>query len=619
MSDRAQHYAVDSALCRKNINKHCLHIHESAKKIIANSTANYLDTAGEMFAESKDSRQHQADFAHMLNEAANNITGIGKKGVVQLILNVHSDTNSELHKLMANNLPDKDHPDRMDKTYVRLYENDAEKVPLYNLLDVSDHEKLEELFEAIKLLISAANDDANDDANKKELEELVKPKEGFAGGEPIPTILWKLYLGLSKTEWKGVYDAYSTQTQAAFDNFKKEVPKAGEIEVNQDVTNLFKKFNVLASEEHTQCVENTTKLSEQVKNSAEVAQHFLQTFQILNATVWCLVNAVVPKENKVSCARATVGNSMEIDSLVELGRRLNAINDENVLTQKMLSENQIKEQLDGLQNLWIGDSEIQTIFQNDIKEYLGAQANLKQLNKKFENSGKKDLLKLLEEGKHLDVISNLMEAQREKADIEEKLKAKIHNLEKKTNMYHKAITGSFNRYNKIVRKTTDHGKLLGETMKFIELWNKCHADKCDGAKDPIGLLFSRIGTAHTKSSGGVPADNIIGDVTKQITKYTLSDIAVSLKNMTEGFTTLANLMKINKVNYKNAVTPVKDELFQSSLRQSSESTDSSSSDKVVKLKDTLEYADILDTLDTLGGARKRRTRVVKRKHVSKRK
>jgi hypothetical protein len=550
MSDWAQHYAVDSALRRKNINKHCLHIHESAKKIIANSTANYLDTAGDMYAESKDSRQHQSNFAELLNKTSQYLSNtMLEDTVVQLILNVHSDRDSELHKLMANNLPDKDHPDRMDKTYVRLYENDAEKVPLYNLLDVSDHEKLNELFKAIMGQSITMKSSA---ANKKELEELVKPKEGFAGGEPIPTILWKLYLGLSKSEWKGVYDAYAMQTKSALEKFNSQVPTAGEIEVNKDVTTMFNKFNVLASEDHKKCVENTTKLSEQVKNSAEAAQQFLQTFQILNATVWCLVNAVVPKENKVSCARATVGNSMEIDSLVELGRRLNAINDETELTQKMLSADQIKNQLEGLQNLWSGAGDIQKIFQNDIKEYLGAQAKLKQLNKKFENSGKKDLLKLLEEGKHLDVISNLMEAQREKADIEEKLKAKIHNLEKKTNMYHKAITGSFNRYNKIVRKTTDHAKLLGEVMKFIELWNKCHADKCDDT-DPIKLLFSRIGIAHTKSSGGVLGDDIILDVTKQIKKYTDAGIDGLLKDMTEGFTGLVNLMKVNKKPYKTAV------------------------------------------------------------------
>jgi hypothetical protein len=651
MSDRAQHYAVDSALRRKNINKHCLHIHESAKKIIANSTANYLDTAGEMFAESKGSREAQTKFAALLNEAAKTL--IDKKDVVQLILNVHNDTNSELHKLMANNLPDKDHPDRMDKTYVRLYENDAEKVPLYNLLDVSDHEKLNELFEAIKKQLNMKFSDTAAAKELEELEELVKPKEGFAGGEPIPTILWKLYQGLSKSEWMGVYNAYAMQTQSALNNFDSQVPKTGEIEVNEDVTTMFKKFNVLASEDHKKCAENTTKLSEQVKESSGLAQEFLQTFQILNATVWCLVNAVVPKENQVSCARATVGNSMEIDSLVELGRRLNAINDETELTQKMLSANQIKNQLNGLQKLWIAESKIQTIFQNDIKEYLGAQAKHKYLRKQFEVSGKNDLLKLLEEGKHLDVISNLMEAQREKADIEEKLKAKIHNLEKKTNMYHKAITGSFNRYNKIVRKTTDHGKLLGEIMKFIELWNKCHADKCDGAKDPIGLLFSRIGTEHTNSSDGVPGGNIILDVSKQIKKYTDANIDESLKIMTEGFSSLHKLMKTHKVYYKDAVKDAVKEVKavkekKNSLNKGDEGDEgiksdsrsqwgpevkfpildrSDDKDKGIKSDSRSQWGPELswsrnkefDVEGLQGGARKRRTRVVKRKRAAKRK
>ena len=665
-TDMLQAHAVDSATKKKLITKHCLHIHDNTKKLISSITANYLDANGDAVKADEKELTARKDLYAEINEYSQTFTEITENQMKTLIHNVHNDKANDLYKLMEKHINN----EPQNATYVRLYEMEIEgekAEPLYKVLDVSDHEHLKELLEAINTANSFTAETDNADAVTA-VNELLKQKVS------IPTIIYKLYTSLTNPKWKDVYEVIANQANARLTAFKNN-NFGKEIEINNDAKTALVAACEAAHDTHLEMLKNTwnvigTKATidrktkpKSLKEDGEdgedgedeegitanimLVKMFLTVFQGLNSLVYCLFNAVVPKEEKVSCAKATVGNSMEIGSLIELGRRLHVITDDDDDTKKLLTSEDLVNQLQELVDLIKkersddergdeGDDErftplvssvssvssessatgttphtLENIIENEFVEYLAAKAKVKEASKIFERKDKKDLLELLEKGKHLESIGQLMGAQRELTEKEEKLRAKLYNFEKNVNMYHKSITKSFNRYNQLIRKKTDHARLLGEVMKFIDLWNKCHTDCSKKTEKPLKLLIERIATNE---------EDAMKKLTGEFTKY-LGNGNMILKGLLDLCVVVigvSQLVPAQKGNIKEEVKKAKETLKKDFSKQAAYGKVDALSAASHLSDEKIEKIDLDNNNLKKGGRRrvskKRPTRTVKRSH-----
>lgn len=572
--DRSQKDAVMAAVAKDNIEKCCTRAHKYAKAWIVKKNANELFKLQKLYDEDHSLLQQRKDRVCLLiSDAVRNIKE-HKKELASIILDIHDPdsrgiTNASDYGQTVNALhawfEQKTSNGSQSKLLAGLYAYNKD-MTLDQLIQEDKHRDLESLVNNLSRLIQSANASTPlhwvPEADATKAQELKKNAvAGYASGEPVPVIITNLLEMLDSIDLAR-YEIQCEREKQRIQEYEEQAKVLDHSEDIEKYIGAYTRTQEASASEHEKCTKATGSIANVTVGIARWLIEILKIFRHFNRAVVCMMNAMMPNHLQTTCAKATVGNNIHIASLVDLGRRLHAINDSRIETRRILDCSALANEIDKLAGDWMKNAgEIQTAL-----EAYTASAK-KMIKKEKEIARDKDLLEYVEQGIKLKEIGDLLALQKEKEDATDILRMRVHKLERESNESHRNISKSFSRYRRMISVETDHLALLKEMMKFIELWNKCYSST-DTKTDPLDLLFSRIAT----DSGTNKVDSILRLLQGEINKYANNTTGCEIDTELREFLAPGALV---------------------SLLQSR-------------------------SLTKMGGGRRRRTKVVKRKRAAKR-
>lgn len=508
--DRSQKDAIEATIAKQNVEQCCTHLHKYAKEVIVKTNADEMTKLNKLFTTDKKYLETRKDYICMfIRDSIASIQGIkDNKDLANIILDIHDSTarnvpNDSEYSKAVNELNkwfnDKTNKSSKSKTLTRLYTYYVKnRPPLHELIQEDDYEDFKELVEKFsKIIIAHTNNNSEmqnwwkdaDDA-KKEVENLKKSKiEGYSAGEPVPVVLSNLIDVLALVDTKR-YEIQCTRESKKLDDYNTQAKTENYAADIKKYIDAYTRAHEVATTEHKKCTEATNSIATKIHTLTCHLYDVLKIFRHFNRGVICLINVSMPPDKQITCAKATVGNNMNITSLVELGRRLNAIANKDTVSRRLLDCDALLDAINKLRKDWVANlGEVQTnleIYTAKSKSVIDKEKEIKHKNPK------EDLLKYVTEGIQLDKIGELLKLQGEKESAEDLLRLSVHKLEKEANEYHRNISKSFSRYHRMISVETDHLALLNEIIKFIETWNQCYQKPT--AENPVDLLLKRITT-----------------------------------------------------------------------------------------------------------------------------
>jgi len=505
LSDRSQSDAVLAAMCKEKAEKWCTRIHHYARKYLAVLNAKELFNYQSLYNKDEKIVNQRVELfcTAFQNDWITTIQNLDKNDLASVLVDVsnngegvadgdYKNNVQELYNLISENA----RAGSKDKTYIRIYENARNQLKLHQVIQEGDFSKFVELTKQFSKVIKAAESSrparwTDSVTDQRAVTSMLQPIAGYQSGRTVPTILNNLFNMLQEID-RERYNAQCLKEQADLESLTASETRGDYSSDLKRWKDSYIRASESGAEEHQKCVDATNAVADSVDKHISLLHIFLGVYQILNAGVYCLINEMVPKEQRITCAKATVGNNMDITALVELGRRLHAIADSGV-TRKILSANDLKAEIQQLTADWSANYDDIMLGLND---YLTKVKAVVDAQKKMTRSD--NLLEYIEKGDKLKEVGELLSAQRDRSRSEETLKLRVHILERNANQHHRNISKSFNRYRALIGTQTDSMALLKQVMKFIELWNKCYGAS-SGVGDPLQQLFARVGGLDTMS------------------------------------------------------------------------------------------------------------------------
>lgn len=518
--DRSQKEAVMAAVAKQNVEKCCTRAHKYAKVMITETNADAMFKLDDLYTHDLTLLHERRDrICSMVAPEIQIIKdNVDNALMANIILDIH-DTDGRnvgmanvygpsvqwLHYWFVEFTRD----GNQSKLLAGLY---AKNMTIDQLLQEDKDKHFNEIVKRLSDIISEAIGArpahwGPDAVAQEEVQKLKKNAvAGYAGGEPVPVIitnLMELIRGIDTSRYRIQCDREKSRIY----DYESQAKSLDHVEAIKQYSDAYSRTHETAAVEHDKCIKATESIADVTKNLGYWLYFALKIFQHFNRAVICIFNAIMPSDKQVTCAKATVGNNIHITSLVDLGRRLHAINDETPDTQRILNCDGLGNEIYKLQREWamnIGG------VREALNKYSNAKKAVSDEEKKIVHD--KDLLEYIEKGIDLKRISNLLKLQKEREDAQDTLRMRVHKLERESNESHRNISKSLSRYRKMISIETDHLALLKETMKFIELWNKCYS--ADTSANPISVLLNRIvGTSD------YPVVHLLNFLSGEINKY----------------------------------------------------------------------------------------------------